>query len=1081
MQRHLADTDEGQAGRVDGKVLVVGASGDHDGVAGGGRADRGLDAAIAAVADEQEVAAEAVADILDAGERVGALAAAGRHDEMAEAIVRDHRGSDRSGVGRGVGSAAADEAVAAAAAAENVGDVVADDGVVAGAAGRVLDVDQHVGADVDAFRLAHQRVRVERGRREKVADCAPTACRFAEAVDGIEVDGDGVRRRRVADGVAAGAAVVDVVAAALAADDGIVAAAGIDNVVAASGMDRVRAGAGHDEVGAVAGSDMGAAGAGERDRGRHVVRNREVEILVGIDRDVDRAGGRRREYDGIAGLAGGQDRVVQGGEAVVAGAVGIDQQIAAAAELNVFDAMQRVGAEGTAIHLPLIEAEVEGDGGLRQRPRVSGRVIARTAGERVGAKAAGENVGADIAGERIVAAAAGDVLDAGDGRDVRHERGAEIDGQIADGAGVVERVAAGTAVDHVGTVADDVLERVVAAAAVERVDAEAAGDDVIAAVAGDDVGKLVAGAVDVGAAGQRQVLDIGAERVADRRLHRVGAAAHGGGFRHHVAGIVDHVDVVAVAAQERVGACAAIERVVAGVAGDDVGEPVAGAVDVGAAGQGQVLDIGAERVGDRGGNSISARVQRFRRHVAGVVDDVVVVADAADHDVGAAGAVERVVATIAGENVDAGIAGQRIVADAAGDVLDPGHGGKAGRAGRAEIDRHRAGGAGIVERIDAAAAVDCDVLHIGRGHALDRGDDAGAVDRDMDGVVAPGSRHREGVGVRAAVDRVDAVADGVLDQVVAGAAVDGVVAEPAGEGVVAAVAIDDVGQPIAGDVDVAGVEQRDVVDAGAEHQRKPGRAGGRGHGQVVRRSGRGAGIGARADMDGVAVMGGIDRPLQARRGGPASHEETIRREIDVTDLEHDRAVAGIVHGIQDVVGQRQKLVVGRAGQQHRVEAVGAARRHIGRGQALVDDMGLAGAVEHVVGDRDGPGGHVAAGANAEPDRVVGEGVAVEVEAEERARRVGADAGTPAADRGIGIDDVREGVARHVDVGVVREQEAVIGEPIDRVVRDGAVDAAEVEAGEAGRAGKHVAADADLRAGGAVPVARDKHRVQTAAR
>jgi hypothetical protein len=118
-------------------------------------------------------------------------------------------------------------------------------------------------------------------------------------------------------------------------------------------------------------------------------------------------------------------------------------------------------------------------------------------------------------------------------------------------------------------------------------------------VAGDDVGERVAGAVDVGAAGQGQVLDIGAERVADRRLHRVGAAAHGGGFRHHVAGVVDHVGVVAVAADQRVGADAAVEGVVAAVAGDDVGVAVAGAVDVAAAGQGQVVDVGAEREAHR--------------------------------------------------------------------------------------------------------------------------------------------------------------------------------------------------------------------------------------------------------------------------------------------------------------------------------------------------------------------------------------------------------------------------------------------------------------------------------------------------
>ena len=54
--------------------------------------------------------------------------------------------------------------------------------------------------------------------------------------------------RRIADRIAAGAAVIDVVTTALSADDVVVARAGIDDVVAASGMDRVRAIAGNDEV-----------------------------------------------------------------------------------------------------------------------------------------------------------------------------------------------------------------------------------------------------------------------------------------------------------------------------------------------------------------------------------------------------------------------------------------------------------------------------------------------------------------------------------------------------------------------------------------------------------------------------------------------------------------------------------------------------------------------------------------------------------------------------------------------------------------------------------------------------------------
>ena len=68
-------------------------------------------------------------------------------------------------------------------------------------------------------------------------------------------------------------------------------------------------------------------------------------------------------------------------------------------------------------------------------------------------------------------------------------------------------------------------EYVVAVAADQRVVAGAAVEDVVAGVAGDDVGERVAGAVDGGRSGQRQVLDVGAERVADAALHRVGALA----------------------------------------------------------------------------------------------------------------------------------------------------------------------------------------------------------------------------------------------------------------------------------------------------------------------------------------------------------------------------------------------------------------------------------------------------------------------------------------------------------------------------------------------------------------------------
>src|SRR6478672_5291070 len=87
-----------------------------------------------------------------------------------------------------------------------------------------------------------------------------------------------------------------------------------------------------------------------------------------------------------------------------------------------------------------------------------------------------------------------------------------------------------------------------------------------------------------------------------------------------------------------------VENVVAAVAGDDVGERVAGA------GERQVLDIVRQRVvGERRQDRVVALVGVLRHHVADVVDDIGVVAKAAGHRVGAGAAVEPVVAAVARE------------------------------------------------------------------------------------------------------------------------------------------------------------------------------------------------------------------------------------------------------------------------------------------------------------------------------------------------------------------------------------------------------------------------------------------------
>ena len=174
---------------VDGQVLVVGARRDDNGVAGRGRVDRCLDRGVAAIAHEQEVVACRRRSIFSTPEKgVGTLGAAGRHDEVAEAVVLDHRSSDRSGVGRGIGPAAANEVSLPPPPLRTLATSVADDGVVALAAGGVLDVDQHVGADVDAFRVADRRSR-------RVASGGTSSAPMVSAIGpGAIVHGLGVER-----------------------------------------------------------------------------------------------------------------------------------------------------------------------------------------------------------------------------------------------------------------------------------------------------------------------------------------------------------------------------------------------------------------------------------------------------------------------------------------------------------------------------------------------------------------------------------------------------------------------------------------------------------------------------------------------------------------------------------------------------------------------------------------------------------------------------------------------------------------------------------------------------------------------
>jgi hypothetical protein len=114
---------------------------------------------------------------------------------------------------------------------------------------------------------------------------------------------------------------------------------------------------------------------------------------------------------------------------------------------------------------------------------------------------------------------------------------------------------------------------------------------IVAGVAGDEVGQRIAGAVDVATSGQGQILDIAADDEGDRAVDEIGAAGWAG-LDDDVARLVHCVIIVAVAAAQGIGACAAVEPVIAAVAGDDIGQRVSEATDVRTALEREILDLG---------------------------------------------------------------------------------------------------------------------------------------------------------------------------------------------------------------------------------------------------------------------------------------------------------------------------------------------------------------------------------------------------------------------------------------------------------------------------------------------------------
>src|SRR5262249_36570407 len=151
---------------------------------------------------------------------------------------------------------------------------------------------------------------------------------------------------------------------------------------------------------------------------------------------------------------------------------------------------------------------------------------------------AGDEVGAAVPDARQVSGAnERQILDAVERRPGEIDVRRTADGVDAAGIDdlvvrIIDKVGVVAAAAGHGVGAGAAVERVVAVGAGQRIVAAAAGQAVVAAVADDDVVERVAGARQIRGTRERQVLDgaedgggVGGQVVADRTLHRVGAAA----------------------------------------------------------------------------------------------------------------------------------------------------------------------------------------------------------------------------------------------------------------------------------------------------------------------------------------------------------------------------------------------------------------------------------------------------------------------------------------------------------------------------------------------------------------------------
>ena len=153
---------------------------------------------------------------------------------------------------------------------------------------------------------------------------------------------------------------------------------------------------------------------------------------------------------------------------------------------------------------------------------------------------------------------------------------------------------------------------------------------------------------------------MGTQSPGDGADHRIGAAV--GILTDTISG-PDHIGIVAGSTREHIDPT---------IAGEHVVERIAGPVQIGRAGEGQVLHMGAQRVGHAALHRIDAFVGQFSHDIARHIDHVGVIVGPTHHGIGPGAAIKQVMALPASQRIVAGQSGQAIVASSPDQDVDAG-------------------------------------------------------------------------------------------------------------------------------------------------------------------------------------------------------------------------------------------------------------------------------------------------------------------------------------------------------------------------------------------------------------------------